>query len=87
MTNAIKERWPDEAVTGFLGPDRVLAMTGIFVGRVHTLSEVVEELKILFDEPDWSSQEAQEMLSLVGPLEYGELGKERLVSIASGCCR
>lgn len=74
LAHLIQQRWPDENVTGYLGADRVLAMADMFVGRANTLKDIVDELTLLFDQPDWSSEEAQEMLSMVGPLEYGEYG-------------
>ncbi|UZJ54367.1 hypothetical protein CBS101457_003687 [Exobasidium rhododendri] len=70
LTHMIRERWPDDRITGALGQDRVLVMADIFAGRVHTLSEIVDQLQLVLDQPDWTSQEAQEMLALVGPLEY-----------------
>jgi hypothetical protein len=68
----IKLKWPDEAMTGYLDHNRVFAMAEMFVGRANTLQDIVNELQLFFDEPDWSSQEAQDMLSFIGPREYGE---------------
>jgi hypothetical protein len=72
LTDMIKLKWPDEAMTGYLDHNRVFAMAEMFVGRANTLQDIVNELQLFFDEPDWSSQEAQDMLSFIGPREYGE---------------
>lgn len=73
LAQMIQDRWPDERVTGYLGQDRMIAMATLFVGRADTLKGLVEELDHLFEKPDWDSEEAKEMLSFVGPSEYGEL--------------
>lgn len=72
LTQMIKERWPDESVTGYLASDRVLAMAEIFAGRADTLNDVVNELPLFFERPDWDSQEARELLKAIDPVEYGE---------------
>ena len=71
LTKMIQTRWPSEEVTGYLGPDRVSAMADVFAGRADNLQELVDELALFFEEPDWSSSEAKAMLSLVGAVEYG----------------
>jgi predicted Ser/Thr protein kinase len=72
MTEMIQKRWPDDTVTGYLGPERVSSMAQIFAGRADTLQGIIEDLDYLFEMPDWSSEEAKEMLALVGPAEYGK---------------
>jgi glutamyl-tRNA synthetase len=72
LTQMIEKRWPDENVTGYLGPERVLAMAQLFVGRSETLQGLIQELDHFFETPDWNSEEAQAMMSAIGPAEYGE---------------